>query len=80
MVTKRYDVVVVGGGTAGIAAAVAAARRGCKTVLIEKQYIPGGLTTSGLIYVYLPICDGHGTQVSKGLAEELLHRSIVIGW
>ena len=79
MVMKRYDVVVVGGGTAGIAAAVAAARRGCKTVLIEKQYIPGGLATSGLIYVYLPICDGHGTQVSKGLAEELLHRSIVYG-
>lgn len=79
METKRYDVVVVGGGTAGIAAAVAAARRGCKTVLIEKQYIPGGLATSGLVYVYLPICDGRGTQVSRSLAEELLHRSIVYG-
>lgn len=79
MKTKRYDVVVVGGGIGGIAAAVAAARRGCKTALIEKLFVPGGLATSGLVYIYLPICDGYGTQVSKSLAEELLYRSFVYG-
>ena len=79
MKTKRYDVVVVGGGIGGIAAAVAAARRGCRTALIEKLFVPGGLATSGLVYIYLPICDGYGTQVSKSLAEELLYRSFVYG-
>ena len=79
MKTKRYDVVVVGGGIGGIASALAAARRGCKTALIEKLFVPGGLATSGLVYIYLPICDGYGTQVSKSLAEELLHKSFLYG-
>ena len=55
-----YDVVVCGGGVAGVSAAVAAAGRGAKTVLIEKQCLLGGLATSGLIYIYLPLCDGKG--------------------
>ena len=73
---KEYDVVVAGGGVAGVAAAVAAARRGHRTVLVEKQILLGGLATSGLIFIYLPLCDGRGRQVSFGLAEELLHRSL----
>lgn len=79
MKTKRYDAVVVGGGIGGIAAALAAARRGCKTALIEKLFVPGGLATSGLVYIYLPLCDGYGTQVSKSLAEELLFKSFIYG-
>lgn len=72
----RYDVAVVGGGMAGVAAALAAARRGHRVALIEKQTLLGGLATSGLIYVYLPLCDGEGRQVIFGLAEELLRRSL----
>jgi hypothetical protein len=68
----KYDIVVTGAGIAGIAAALAAARRGHKVALIEKQTLIGGLATSGLIYVYLPLCDGEGTQVTSGIAEELL--------
>ena len=45
MFRKNYDIAVCGGGIAGVAAAVAAARRGCKTVLIEKTLQPGGLAT-----------------------------------
>ena len=71
-ISGRYDVIVVGGGIAGIAAALAAARTGAKTLLLEKMYLLGGLATSGLVTVYLPLCDGKGTQVSFGLAEELL--------
>ena len=72
--TVKYDVVAVGAGVAGIAAAIAAARRGHKVALIEKQTLIGGLATSGLIYIYLPLCDGRGTQVIKGISEEMLKR------
>lgn len=72
MSEKQYDVVVCGAGVAGVAAAIAAARSGCKTALIEKQCILGGLATSGLIYVFLPLCDGNGHQVIHGIPEEML--------
>ena len=79
MKTKMYDVVVCGAGIAGIAAAIAAARQGKNTALIEKQCLLGGLATSGLIYIYLPLCDGYGNQIIRGLAEELLRRSVEYG-
>ena len=74
-----YDIVVCGGGVAGVAAAVAAARRGAKTAIIEKQCLLGGLATSGLIYVYLPLCDGFGNQVIYGISEEMLKRCTEYG-
>ena len=77
--SKEYDVVVAGGGIAGVAAAVASARRGVKTALIEKTVFAGGLATAGIVYIYLPLCDGNGTQVTFGLAEELLKESIKYG-
>ena len=70
------DVLVCGGGFAGVAAALSARRQGKKVVLIEKNYILGGLGTSGLVTIYLPLCDGFGNQVSFGIAEELLRISI----
>ena len=75
----KFDVVVAGAGIAGISAAVAAARMGRKTALVEKQTLIGGLATSGLILVYLPLCNGKGTQVTFGIAEELLLRSLQYG-
>ena len=76
---KNYDIVVVGGGVSGIAAALAAARAGKKVALIEKTVLLGGLATTGLIYIYLPLCDGYGQQVTFGIAEELLKLSIKYG-
>ncbi len=70
------DVLVCGGGVAGIAAALSAARSGKKVILTERQFMLGGLATAGLITIYLPLCDGYGKQVSFGLAEELLKLSI----
>ncbi len=72
-------VVFAGGGLAGVAGAAAAARRGQKVALLEKTILPGGLATSGLVYIYLPLCDGKGTQVLFGLAEELMNRSLRYG-
>ena len=76
---ELYDIAVVGGGVAGIAAAVQSARFGMKTILVEKTALIGGLATSGLVNVFLPLCDGNGHQVSFGLCEEMLRRSIVYG-
>lgn len=75
-VIAEYDVCVVGGGVAGVAAALAAAREGAKTCLIEKEYALGGLATLGLIVIYLPLCDGRGRQVISGISEELLRASL----
>lgn len=77
--SKEYDVLVAGGGVAGVASAVASARQGMKTAIIEKTIIFGGLATSGLILVYLPLSDNRGNQVTFGLAEELLKASIKYG-
>ncbi len=73
------DVLVAGGGFAGISAALAAARQGKSVILLEKQYILGGLGTAGLVTIYLPLCDGVGHQVSFGIAEELFKLSISMG-
>ncbi len=76
---ESYEIVVAGGGVAGVAAALEAARSGFKTALVEKTVFFGGLATTGLINVYLPLCNGSGRQVIFGIAEELLHLSIQYG-
>lgn len=75
-VVSESDVLVIGGGLAGVAAAVSAARLGKKATLIEKSIVLGGLATLGHVCIYLPICDGKGNKIFGGMAEELLHLSI----
>ncbi|RMD78762.1 MAG: FAD-dependent oxidoreductase, partial [Lentisphaerae bacterium] len=74
-VAADFDVIVAGGGVAGCAAALAAAQEGCKVALLERMFALGGLATLGNISIYLPICDGYGTQVIGGLGETLLKLS-----
>lgn len=76
---SSYDVVITGAGVAGVAAALAAARYGAKTCLIEKTVYPGGLATSGCVNYYLPLSDSRGNQVTFGLSEELLMASLKYG-
>ncbi len=76
---KSYDLVVIGGGVAGVAAALAAARRGRRVALVEKTVLWGGLATTGIIFIYLPLCDGNGTQVTFGISEELLKAGMKYG-
>lgn len=78
-ITKECDVLVAGGGTAGISAALAAARQGASVILCEQEWMLGGLATAGVVTVFLPLCDGLGTQHIFGICEELFHLSIKYG-
>lgn len=77
---KAYDVIVVGGGIAGVAAAVSAVRQGAGVLLLEKSFNLGGLATGGLISLYEPLCDGKGNQMVHGIAEELVRLSVKYGF
>jgi len=79
-VKEEFDLIVCGGGIAGIAAALAGVRQGMKTMLIEKSTMLGGLATLGLINWYEPVCDGEGRLMNTGIAEELLLLSALHGY
>ncbi len=68
----QAQVCVVGGGTAGIAAAASAARNGAKTVLIERLGFLGGTTTASMVCIW-HLSDGE-KQVVRGVAQELVDR------
>lgn len=57
-INEGYDVIVAGGGPSGIAAAVAAAREGSKTLLIEQSGQLGGMAITGLVPAWTPYTDG----------------------
>jgi hypothetical protein len=76
-VRGEYDVVVLGGGPAGIAAAVAAARAGRKTLLVERYGFLGGMGTAAGVTNFCGLhANVHGEirQVVHGVADDLLQR------
>ena len=73
-VVARCDVLVVGGGSAGLAAAIAARRQGADVILVERYGYLGGLASGGLIVLLLTLDDGAGHQVVAGLCQELVER------
>ncbi len=79
-VRESYDVIVCGGGIAGCSAALEGARLGKKVMLIEKTTVLGGLATMGLINFFVPMCNGRGKIICKGMAEEFLRLSIKYGY
>src|SRR5690349_20940317 len=68
------DVLIVGGGPAGTAAAVAAARLGADVVLLERYNHLGGLSTGGLVIWIDRMTDWAGQLVIRGFAEEIMAR------
>lgn len=70
-VEDGYDVIVAGGGPAGTAAAICAARLGAKVLLLESQGCLGGMGTSGLVCAYDPMADGEKMLVG-GFMRELI--------
>lgn len=67
---SEYDVIVVGGGTAGVIAAIQSARAGATTLLVEKNGMPGGTMTVGGIN-YPAHFFAWGRQVVGGIGWEL---------
>ncbi len=72
-VEDGFDVAVAGGGPSGVAAAIAAARMGCRTVLIEQAGYLGGLGTGGLVNVFMPCADGV-RGLMGGIGKEVVER------
>ena len=68
-VRGSYDVIVAGGGTAGFAAAIAAARRGSSVLVIERMNCLGGQMTAGIMGIFCAINDQEKIVV-RGLPEE----------
>ena len=68
------DVLVVGGGPSGTAAAIAAARLGASVILLERYNHLGGLSTGGLVIWIDRMTDWEGRLVIRGFGEEILDR------
>jgi len=79
-VLDEVDVIVAGAGVAGCAAAVAAARAGARTMLVERNGVLGGVVTAGLMAnignLYM---NRDGRMVVHGLAKEVIDRMIARG-
>ena len=72
---KNYDVTVVGGGVAGVVAAIQAARAGASTLLIEKNAMLGGTATNGGIH-FPGLFHAWGRQVIAGIGWELIMKTV----
>jgi len=79
-VTREAEVVVVGGGPAGIGAAVASARNGARTLLVERYGFLGGMATAGLVGPFMTSWDIEGEdRIIAGIFKELVDRLVAMG-
>ncbi|MCL4535309.1 MAG: FAD-dependent oxidoreductase [Bacteroidetes bacterium] len=74
---QTSDVLVIGGGTSGCVAAIAAARAGADTLLIERYGFLGGTSTFG--NPYHGFMDGHANLVVRGIPDEIVQRLVAEG-
>src|SRR5436309_16059424 len=77
-IVARSDVLVVGGGPAGLAAAIAARREGCSVTLIERYAYLGGLASGSMVLVLDDMHNGEEVTVT-GLCMEMIERMAKVG-
>jgi hypothetical protein len=75
---KEYDVLVVGGGNAGCAAAIAAARHGASTMLVERYGFLGGTATAAMVGPWMTFHSGE-KRIVGGIAQEIVDRLVRMG-
>ncbi|MBO6170289.1 MAG: FAD-dependent oxidoreductase [Bacteroidales bacterium] len=74
------DVLVVGGGPAGVCAAIAAARCGMQVLIVEQGNCLGGMATRGLVAPFMTCYDATGEQmIIRGIFEEIVDRMVALG-
>ncbi len=79
-VIASCDVCVVGGGSAGIAASVASARAGAKTILVERYGFLGGTSTAGMVGPFMTSWSADGSEpIIAGVFRELVDKMIALG-
>lgn len=78
MQTIETDIVVVGGGPAGINAAIAAGRSGARTMIIDRYGFLGGMSTIALVYPWMTYHTMDGKQVIAGIAQEIIDRLMAL--
>ena len=79
-VLDEVDVLVAGGGVSGCAAAIASARAGAKTVLIERNGVLGGVATAGLMgNIVNEYMNRSGQMIVGGIAREVVDRMVARG-
>ena len=71
---KNWDLIVVGGGTSGVAAAISAARQGCKVLIVEKNSFLGGTATGALVTPMMKNITQSGESLTHGIVLEVLDR------
>lgn len=76
---KNVDVLVIGGGTAGAVAAIAAGRKGCRTLLLEESDMLGGTLVGQLLQHISSYHDGEGNQIIGGIPQEIIDRLVELG-
>jgi len=76
---RKCDVIVVGGGVSGVVAAVAAGRNGADTLLVEQNGYLGGVMTAVEVPHVITFHDGEGTQILRGIAQEIVEGLQKIG-
>ncbi len=72
-IEEEYDVVVLGGGPAGVSAAVSAAKANAKTALVERYGYLGGQATGGLVILIVGLTNGK-ERIIKGFCEDTINR------
>ena len=71
---KNWDLIVAGGGTSGVAAAISAARQGCKVLIVEKNSFLGGTATGALVTPMMKNITQSGENLTQGIILEVLDR------